>query len=250
LFEEFYCLSEDKKMKINEIAPDVYRFSLFVPQIDLQFNQFLIKDEEPILFHTGMRAIFPLVREAVSKVINPADLRWISFSHFEADECGSLNEWLEIAPQAEAVCSQIGAMVNVNDFASRPAKGLTDSNVLETGKYRFRYIHTPHLPHGWDAGSLFEETNRTLFCSDLFHQNGDAAAFSESNVIERVRDSLIAYQTSPLADYLPYSTRTESNLEKLACLQPKTIVPMHGSAFNGNEQSLRELADVMRETLA
>jgi len=236
-------------MKIDEIAPDVYRFSLFVPEINLQFNQFLIRDEEPLLFHTGMRSIFPLVREAVSKVINPADLRWISFGHFEADECGSLNEWLEIAPKAEAVCSQIGAMVNVNDFASRPAKGLTDSEVLETGRYRFRYIHTPHLPHGWDAGSLFEETNQTLFCSDLFHQSGDAPAFSESNVIEKVRESLIAYQSSPLADYMPFSTRTESNLEKLARLQPKTIVPMHGSAFSGGEQSLRDLAVVMREAL-
>ena len=237
-------------MRIDEIAPDVYRFSLFVPEINLQFNQFLIKDDEPILFHTGMRAIFPLVREAVAKVINPADLRWISFSHFEADECGSLNEWLGIAPQAEAVCSQVGAMVSVNDFAVRPAKGLTDADVLETGKYRFRYIHTPHLPHGWDAGSLFEETNQTLFCSDLFHQNGDAAAFSESNVIEKVRDSLIAYQSSPFADYMPFSTRTESNLEKLARLQPKTIVPMHGSAFSGSEQSLRDLAVIMREALA
>lgn len=237
-------------MKIDEIAPDVYRFSLFVPEINLQFNQFLVKDEEPLLFHTGMRSIFPLVREAVSTVINPADLRWISFGHFEADECGSLNEWLEIAPKAEAVCSQIGAMVNVNDFASRPAKGLTDTEVLETGKYRFRYIHTPHLPHGWDAGSLFEETNQTLFCSDLFHQSGDAPAFSESNVIEKVRESLIAYQSSPLADYMPFSTRTESNLEKLARLQPRTIVPMHGSAFSGGEQSLHDLAVVMREALA
>jgi flavorubredoxin len=236
-------------MKIDEIAQDVYRFSLFVPEINLQFNQFLIKDEEPLLFHTGMRSIFPLVREAVSKVINPADLRWISFGHFEADECGSLNEWLEIAPKAEAVCSQIGAMINVNDFASRPAKGLTDNEVLETGKYRFRYIHTPHLPHGWDAGSLFEETNQTLFCSDLFHQSGDAQAFSESNVIEKVRESLIAYQSSPLADYMPFSTRTESNLEKLVRLQSKTIVPMHGSAFSGGEQSLRDLAVVMREAL-
>ena len=199
-------------MRIDEIAPDVYRFSLFVPEINLQFNQFLIKDEEPLLFHTGMRSIFPLVREAV--------------------------------------CSQVLAMVSVNDFAVRPAKGLTDADVLETGKYRFRYIHTPHLPHGWDAGSLFEETNQTLFCSDLFHQNGDAAAFSESNVIEKVRDSLIAYQSSPFADYMPFSTRTESNLEKLARLQPKTIVPMHGSAFSGGEQSLRDLAVIMREALA
>jgi hypothetical protein len=154
-------------MNISEIAPDVYRFSLYVPEINLQFNQFLVKDDEPLLFHTGMRAIFPLVCEAVAKVIDPADLRWIGFSHFEADECGSLNEWLEIAPNAAPVCSQVGALVSVNDFASRPAKGLTDADVLETGKYRYRFIHTPHLPHCWEAGSLFEEVNQTLFCSDI-----------------------------------------------------------------------------------
>jgi flavorubredoxin len=236
-------------MNISEIAPDVYRFSLYVPEINLQFNQFLVKDDEPLLFHTGMRAIFPLVCEAVAKVIDPADLRWIGFSHFEADECGSLNEWLEIAPNAAPVCSQVGALVSVNDFASRPAKGLTDADVLETGKYRYRFIHTPHLPHCWEAGSLFEEVNQTLFCSDLFHQNGDLEAFSDSNVIETVRESLIAYQSSPFADYMPYSTRTESKLEKLAGLKPQTIAPMHGSAFAGSEQSLRDLGVVMREIL-
>lgn len=238
-------------MKISEIAPDVYRFSLFVPEINLQFNQFLVKDEEPLLFHTGMKAIFPLVREAVAKVINPADVRRIGFSHFEADECGSLNEWLEIAPNAAPVCSLVGAMVSVNDYASRPAKGLTDGETFNTGKYNFRFVQTPHLPHCWEAGSLFEETSQTLFCSDLFHQNGDVGAFTESDVIGNVRESMIAMQSSPFADYMPYTHRTKANLEKLAALNPQTIVPMHGSAFAGDgAQALRDLDVVLREVLA
>lgn len=237
-------------MNITEIAPDVYKFSLYIPEINLQFSQFLIKDDEPLLFHTGMRAIFPLVREAVAKIIKPEDLRWIGFSHFEADECGSLNEWLEIAPNSQAVCSQIGALVSVNDFASRPAKGLNDGETLETGKYRYRFIHTPHLPHGWDAGSIYEETNGTLFCSDLFHQSGDTIAFSESDVIETVRESLRAYQASPFADYVPYSTRTETNIQKLAALNPKTIAPMHGSAFTANEKSFENLHSIFRDVLS
>ncbi|HKY44597.1 MAG TPA: hypothetical protein VJM50_16020, partial [Pyrinomonadaceae bacterium] len=162
---------------VTEIAPDVYRICTYVPQIDLQFNQFLIKDEEPLLFHTGMKALFPVVREAVGTVIDPSTLRWISFSHFEADECGSLNEWLQIAPRAEPVCSMVGALVSVNDFAIRPAKGMNDGEVFNTGQYRFRFVQTPHVPHCWEAGQLFEETKGTLLCSDLFHQGGDVEPF-------------------------------------------------------------------------
>src|SRR4051812_44849405 len=138
--------------RINEIAPNLYRISFFMPEINLEFALFLVKDEEPLLFHTLMKGTFPMMREAVAKVIDPAKIRWISFSHFEADECGALNEWLAVAPRAQAVCSPLGAMVNIDDFASRPALGLAPDQVLSTGKHRFRYIHTPHLPHGWDAG--------------------------------------------------------------------------------------------------
>jgi flavorubredoxin len=238
-------------MKISEIAPDIYRFSIFVPEIDLQFNHFLVKDDEPLLFHTGMRRVFPSLREAVSKIINPADLRWIGFSHFEADECGTLNEWLAVAPNAAAVCSQIGAFVSVNDFASRPAKGLADGETFSTGKHRFRFVQTPHLPHCWEAGLLFEETEKTLFCSDLFLQNGDVQAFTDSSVIENVRESLINGQKSPFADALPYSTRTEANLKKLLELNPKTFATMHGSSFAGDGTSaIRDLGIVMREVLA
>ena len=236
-------------MNITEIAPDVYRLSLFVPEFDLAFQQFLIKDDEPVLYHTGMRAIFPQVREAVAKLIDVERLRWIGFSHFEADECGSLNEWLAIAPDAQAICTPVAAMVNVNDFAIREARPMGDDDVLETGRYRFRFINHPHLPHGWEAGSLFEEVNGTLFCSDLFHQNGDNEPLADGDIINRVRDTLVTYQASPLADYMPFTAKTDGHLRRLAELNAKTIAPMHGSAFTARPDSFANLATVMRENL-
>ncbi|MBS1797398.1 MAG: MBL fold metallo-hydrolase [Acidobacteria bacterium] len=237
-------------MNITEIAPDVYRLSLFIPEAGLQFNQFLVKDDEPLLFHTGMRSIFPLVREAVARVIDPAALRHISFSHFEADECGALNEWLAVAPHAEAVCSFVGASVSVNDFASRPARGLADGETFSTGKHRFRFIQTPHLPHCWEAGLLFEETNRVLFSSDLFHQNGELEPLTDRSVIDRVRATMIDFNAGPLGGYQPYTRQTESNLQKLIALEPATIAAMHGSSYAGDgAQALRELGAVMHELL-
>jgi flavorubredoxin len=132
-------------MTVTEIGPDLYRISIYIPEIDLQFNQFLVRDEEPLLFHTGTKAMFPLVREAIASLMNPSDIRWIGFSHFEADECGSLNEWLQLAPTAQPVCSMVGAMVSINDFALRPAQGMTHGEVLSTGKYRFRFVQTRSL---------------------------------------------------------------------------------------------------------
>jgi flavorubredoxin len=237
-------------MAIEEIAPDLYRISTYVPEADLQFNQFLVRDDEPLLFHTGMRSIFPLVREDVARVIKPSQIRWIGFSHFEADECGALNEWLETAPEAEPVCSFVGAMVSVNDFAIRSARGMTDGEVLTTGKYRFRFLQTPHVPHCWEAGLMFEETHGTLLCSDLFHQGGDVEPLTESDVIERARKTLVDYQASPLANYMPYTKHTDGILQGLANLKPRTIAPMHGSAFSGDgERAVRDLAVVMREVL-
>jgi flavorubredoxin len=237
-------------MAITEIAPDLYRISTYVPEIDLQFNQFLIKDDEPLLFHTGMKALFPQVRDAVASIIDPSSIRWIGFSHFEADECGSLNEWLQMAPAAQPICSMVGAMVSINDFAIRPARSMTDGEVLTTGKYRFRFLQTPHVPHGWDAGLLFEEEGGTLFSSDLFHQNGDVEPLTESDVIERVRKTLIDYQAGPLANYMPYTKHTDGILQKLAELKPRTIAPMHGSAYAGDgERAVHDLAVVMREVL-
>jgi flavorubredoxin len=238
-------------MSVTEIAPDVYRISHYVPEIDLQFNQFLVRDDEPLLFHTGQRAMFPLVRDAVATVIDPAKIRWVGFSHFEADECGALNEWLQLAPAAQPVCSLVGALVSVNDFAIRPAKGMTDGEVLCTGKYRFRLLHTPHVPHCWEAGLLFEEQNKTLFSSDLFHQNGNVESLTESDVIERVRKTLIDYQAGPLANYMPYTQHTNQTLHRLADLNPKTIATMHGSTFVGDgKRALQDMSVVMREVLA
>lgn len=237
-------------MSITEIAPDVFRLSLFVPEFNLQFNQFVVRDDEPLLFHTGMRAIFPQVREAVAQVIDPSKLRHISFSHFEADECGALNEWLEIAPNAEAVCSFVGAEVSVNDFASRPARGLMDGATFSTGKYNFRFIHTPHLPHCWEAGLLFEETNRTLFSSDLFHQLGDVDALTDKSVVDHARQTFLEYDETPLAGYMPYTRQTEKNLQKLIDLRPATIAAMHGSTYSGDgAKALADLGEVMKEVL-
>ena len=237
-------------MSVTEIAPECYRISTYIPEIDLQFNQFLIKDDEPLLFHTGMRVLFPAVREAVASVIDPSTIRWISFSHFEADECGSLNEWLQTAPAAQPVCSMVGALVSINDFALRPAKGMNDGEVLETGQHRFRFAQTPHVPHCWEAGMLFEETKGTLFCSDLFHQMGDVEPWTESDVIDRARKTLIDYQAGPFANYMPYTKHTNGIMQGLAALNPQTLAPMHGSAFAGNgSQAIRDLAGVMREVL-
>jgi len=235
---------------ITEIAPNFYRISTYIPEIDLQFNQFLIKDDEPLLFHTGMKALFPVVREAVETIIDSSKIRWISFSHFEADECGSLNEWLQLAPAAQPVCSMVGALVSVNDFAIRPAKGMNDGEVLNTGQHRFRFVQTPHVPHCWEAGMLFEETKGTLLCTDLFHQGGNVEPLTESDVIERARKTLTDYQAGPLANYMPYTKHTDSIMQRLAELNPRTIAPMHGSAFVGDgSRSLRDLAVVMREVL-
>jgi|SRR6185295_17750557 len=235
---------------VNEIAPDFYRISTYIPEADLQFNQFLIEDDEPLLFHTGMKVLFPTVRDAVASVIDPSTIRWISFSHFEADECGSLNEWLQIAPNAKAACSVVGAMVSINDFALRPAREMNDGEVLNTGKYRFRYLSTPHVPHCWEAGLLFEETQGTLLSSDLFHQCGDVEVSTESDVIDRARKTLVDYQAGPLANYMPYTKHTDGVMQRLAELKPQTIAPMHGSTYVGDgEKALKDLAVVLRDVL-
>ena len=235
---------------IREIAPDLFRMSLYVPEIDMQFNYFLLRDEEPLLFGTGLRATFPLLRDAVATLIDPARLRWIGFSHFESDECGALNPWLQVAPAAAPVCSFVGAMVSVNDFADRPARGLMDGEVLATGRYRLRFCSTAHLPHGWDAGVFFEETQGTLLCSDLFHHFGDGEPLTEADLVGRAREAMARMQASPLAGYMPYTPQTHRILDRLAELQPKTLAVMHGSSYVGDgRQALRDLDEVMWETL-
>ena len=236
---------------ISEIAPDTYRISTYIPEVDLQFNQFLVLDEEPLLFHTGMRGLFPLVHEAIASLLDPSRIRWIGFSHFEADECGSLNEWYRAAPHAEAVCSLTGKLVSVDDFApARPARGLASGEGFTTGQRRYRFVQTPHLPHGWDAGMLFEESTGTLFCSDLLHQNGDVEARTEGDVVGRFERVLRGYLHGPLPDYMPWTPRTRGLLESLAALRPHTLAAMHGSAFTGDcEQTIRDVASMMEVAL-
>ena len=221
--------------RIDEIAPDLYRICLYVPAFDLQFNHFLVRDDEPLLFHTGMRGMFPAVREAVATLIDPASLRWISWSHFEVDECGALNEWLAEAPNAIPVCGELGAMINIADFSNRPPRGLKPDEILGTGRHRFRFVPTPHLPHGWDAGVLFEETDRVLLCSDLMHQLGDVEPVTTGDVVGRYREAFETYQRSPvLMDYVPYTENTKRQLANLAALQPRMLAAMHGSSFVGD----------------
>ncbi|HLK50966.1 MAG TPA: hypothetical protein VKT49_22650 [Bryobacteraceae bacterium] len=235
---------------ITEIAPDIYRIGLYVPEIDLQFNHFLVRDEEPLLFHTGYRRTFGDVAQALRTMIDPARLRYVSFSHFESDECGSLNEWLAQAPRAEAVCGVIGAMVNLNDFAIRPARALTPEESIHTGRYRFRFISTPHVPHGWDAGVLFEETEHTLFCSDLLHQWGDPEALMETSLLDRAREALIRIEAGPLASYVPYTAHTGRILEDLARLGPRLLATQHGSSFRGDgAEQLRGLSEIWSNVL-
>ena len=232
---------------IHEIAPDLFRLSIYVPDFDLQFNHFLVRDEEPLLFHTGLRAMFPTLREAVATLIDPAKLRHIAWSHFESDECGGLNDWLQLAPQAQPLCTLVGKLVSVDDFSIRRARGMTAEDVLSTGKYRYRFYRSPHIPHGWDAGVLFEETRKTLFCSDLFHHFGNVAPVTSSDLIEPTRKAMQRMQQGPLAGYMPYTRQTEGVLRLLADLKPETLAVMHGSSYLGQgDRLLTGLAGVIK----
>ena len=237
--------------RVTEIAPDIFRITTHIPGLDLQFHQFLVRDDEPLLYHTGMNALFPAVHAAVATLIDPATLRWIGFSHFEADESGSMNRWLEAAPQATVACGMVAAAINVEDAAVRPPRVLQDGEVFATGRRSFRYLHTPQLPHGWDAGMLFEETTRTLFCSDILTHTGDVAPFAgEGELLERFRGSLLEYNKGPFANYMPHTAHTESMLERLVQLAPRIVLPMHGAGYEGDgARLLRGAAGVMREVL-
>ncbi len=235
---------------VTEIASDVYRVSLLNKQLGLQFNHFVINDEEPLLYHTGYRSSFAELREAVAQVIDPVKLRWIGWSHFESDECGSLNEWLQVAPTALPACGFLSAALNATDFSNRPPRVMNHGDVLSTGKYRFRFVATAQLPHGWDAGVMFEETNRTLLCSDLFTHFGDVEPITEADIVGRARETLQNMQNSPFAYYIPYTAQTSRVCQQLADLKPKTLATMHGSSFIGNcSQALRDLDIVLKEVL-
>jgi flavorubredoxin len=233
--------------KTDEIADGIFRFSTYIPDMTPEgftFNQFLIKADEPLLFHTGPRAMFPLVSEAVSRVIPIQTLRWITFGHVEADECGSMNQWLDAAPKSEIAHGSVGVMVSLNDLANRPPRALQDGEVIDLGQKRVRHIDTPHVPHGWEARVLFEETTRTLLCGDLFTHTGNGPAVTSSDIVEPARRAEALFQASCI------TPTTGSTIRKLASLTPKTLAIMHGSSFNGDAvRSLHDLANVYDEFL-
>lgn len=229
--------------RIDEIADRIYRISTPILLPDgsggFSFNQYLIDDDEPLLFHTGPRKMFPWVREAVASVLPLERLRYIGFSHVESDECGSLNEWLAAAPQALPLCGAVAAMVSIGDLADRPPRAMADGEVLSLGRSRLRWLDAPHLPHAWECGFLFEEHSRTLLCGDLFAQGGaDHPALIESDILgpsEAFRQAM---------DYYAHARNTRPLLEKLAATAPTTLACMHGSAWRGDgAQLLRALAD-------
>jgi flavorubredoxin len=236
--------------RVTEIAADLYRISTFHADYGIQFNQFLVRDEQPFLMHTGFRRMFDTTLEAVRAILDPATLRWIGFSHFEADECGALNQWLRVAPRAQAVCSMVGAMVSLSDYADRPPRGLEDDEVFAIGRHRLRFLATPHVPHGWDAGLFFEETEHALLCSDLFFQPGDPAALAV-DVVAPARESIRASLAGSLAKDIPYTPDNDGTLQRLAALNPRLLATMHGASFRGDgARALRDFAGVVKEFLA
>ena len=221
---------------LHEIASGIYRINTPI-QIPggpgFNFNQYLVADDEPLLFHTGPRRMFPLVAEAIGKVLPIEQLRYVAFSHFEADECGSLNDFLAAAPAAVPVCSQVAAMVSVNDVADRPARALADGEVLKIGRHALKWLDAPHVPHAWENGFMMELETRTMLCGDLFTQGGDGAvALTESDILgpsEAFRGPM---------DYYAHSPDTAATLERLAREEPQVLAVMHGSAWRGDGAAL------------
>lgn len=229
--------------RIDEIADGIFRLSTFVPDVappaGLTFNQFVILGEEPLLFHTGLRRMFPLVHAALARLIPPERLRWISFGHFEADECGAMNEWLAVAPHAEVAHGQTGSLVSLNDMADRAPRILEDSELVELGRgKRVRYLDTPHIPHGWDAGVLYEESTKTLLCGDLFSQLGDRAALTDGDIVGP------AIAAEDLFRYSSLNPGMGKTIRRLGTLSPGNLALMHGPAFQGDgAAALDALAD-------
>ncbi|MDA0690533.1 MAG: MBL fold metallo-hydrolase [Nitrospinae bacterium] len=233
---------------IFEIAEGIFRINTPVsfPGMEggFSFNQFLIVDDDPLLFHTGPRKMFPLVQEAVKQVMPVERLRYISFSHVEADECGSLNEWLAAAPNSVPLCGQVAAMVSIGDIADRPPRTLQDGEVLALGKHSVQWLDTPHLPHAWECGFLFETHTKTLLCGDLFTQKGDnLPAITEADILgpsEAFRREM---------DYFSHTKNARTLLERLASTAPTTLACMHGSTWRGDgSKLLRALADSLSES--
>jgi len=217
--------------QITEIADGIYRFSTFVPEIGptgFTFNQYLIDDEQPLLFHTGHRATFPLLAEAIATITPLERLRWIAFGHVEADECGAMNHLLTAAPHAVVAHGALGCMVSLNDLADRPPLPLADGQVIELGAHRVRHFDTPHVPHGWEARVLFEETTNTLLCGDLFTQLGNGPALSTGEIVSGAAHAEDVFLATCLTPH------TGPTIRRLAELAPTTLAVMHGSCFSGD----------------
>lgn len=227
---------------VHEITDGIYRINtpvVFEGGGGFSFNQYLINDDEPLLFHTGPRKMFPLVREAVASILPVERLRHIAFSHVEADECGSLNEWLAAAPNAMPLCGKVAGMVSIDDLADRRPRTLADGEVVSLGSHRVRWFDTPHLPHAWECGFLTEESTGTLLCGDLFTQGGNKLpAITEADILgpsEAFRHQM---------DYFSHTKNAGEMLERLALSKPTTLACMHGSAWSGDgAKLLRALAD-------
>jgi len=229
--------------KVNEIADGIFRLSTFVPDIappaGFTFNQFLVLGDEPLMFHTGLRKMFPLNLEALGRIIPPERLRWITFGHYEADECGAMNEWLAVAPNARLAHGQTGCLVSLNDMADSAPRVLQDGETIEIGRgRRVRYIDTPHTPHGWDAGVVYEESTGTLLCGDLFTHLGNGPSLTEGDIVGP------AIEGENLFKYSSLSPGMGTTIRALAELSPRTLAVMHGSSFSGDGgAALRALAD-------
>jgi flavorubredoxin len=233
---------------ITEIADDIYRISTWIPDVTPEgftFNQFLVVADEPLLFHTGMRVMYPLVSGAVSEVIPVESLRWITFGHVESDECGSMNMWLTAAPDSQVAHNALGCDVGLNDMCDRPPRPLEEGEVLDIGGKRLRQISTPHVPHGWEAQVLFEETTGTLLCGDLLSQVGAPPAITSGDVVGAALATEAMFGASSLAPH------TGATLRALGDLEPRTLAIMHGSSFQGDgRQALYDLAIGLEERAA
>jgi flavorubredoxin len=231
---------------VDEIGDGIYRLSTLIPDIGptgFRFNQFLVDDDEPLLYHTGMRGLFPLVSEAVSQVMPVSRLRWISFAHIEADECGAMNDWLAAAPDAQVVHGTLGCMLSVNDMSSRPPRALQDGETLSLGsRHTVREVATPHVPHNWESHMLFEEQSGTLFCGDVMTQVGDGPAITSRDVLGAAVEAEHIFGQTSLGPAVP------ATLRRLAELEPKRLAIMHGSSYQGDcASALRALADVYEQ---
>jgi flavorubredoxin len=238
---------EPMQPTIDEIADDIYRISTFVPEVSPEgftFNQFLVAADEPLLFHTGPRGMFPLVAEAVATVLPVESLRWITFGHVESDECGSMNMWLTGAPDSQVAHGALGCDISLNDLCDRPPRALDEGEVIDLGGKRVRQISTPHVPHGWEAQVLFEETTSTLLCGDLFSHLGAGPALVTGDV---VGPAMVAEQMFHSTALAPHTAQV---LHQLGDLNPTTLAIMHGSSFQGDgKQALYDLASEYQEML-